>query len=122
MLAAPRARSLRATRRWLSMTAAWSPGDASTVRFGVTVGRRNARRAVDRALVKRVLREASRHAAAALEAVCAARAVRLDVAFRLQSPRKPDAPLSTLAWRRELRAEADALLARLLAHLSALPA
>lgn len=122
VLAAPRAQSLRATRHWLSMTAAWSPSDAPKVRFGVTVGRRNARRAVDRALVKRVLREASRHAAAALDAVCATRTVRLDVAFRLQSARLPGAPPSQLVWRRELRAEADALLARLLRHLAALPA
>lgn len=122
MLGAPRDRALRAARHWLSMTAAWNPAAAPRVRFGITVGRRNARRAVDRALVKRVVREASRHAAAELEAACGARGVQLDVTFRLKAPRPVAAPPSMTVWRRELRTEADALLSRLARHLGGSPA
>lgn len=131
MLAAPRAQSLRVGRHWLSMTAAWTPSDRPAVRFGVTVGRRNARRAIDRALVKRIVREASRHAAPALDATCTRRGWRLDVAFRLKSARAAAAPgtakamamaPSNAAWRRTLRAEADALLERLAQHVAAVPA
>lgn len=122
VLAAPRPQSLRAARHWLSMTAAWSPSECAAVRFGVTVGKRNARRAVDRALVKRILREAGRRAAPNLESACRERHVRLDVAFRLKAARDRDrgpdlASASLKAWRRALRDEADALLERLARHL-----
>jgi hypothetical protein len=107
------------------MTAAWSPGPAPVVRFGITVGKRNARRAIDRALVKRILREAGRHAAPTLERTCASRGLQLDVAFRLKAPRDR-APagkaLSLTAWRRVLRDEADSLLDRLDRHLAQLDA
>lgn len=110
VLAAARARSIRAAARtWVSMNAAWTRSAEPVVRFGFTVGKRNARRAVDRALVKRILREASRHAAAGLERQCAARGVRLDVAFRLKSALGDAAARSTVL-RRALRAEADSLL------------
>lgn len=115
MLAAPRSQSLRAARHWLSMTAAWSPNEQPAVRFGVTVGKRNARRSVDRAVVKRILREAARHAAPALELTCARRELRLDVAFRLKASRDraAEAQPALAVWRRALRDEADALLERL---------
>jgi ribonuclease P protein component len=120
VLAAPRAQALRAARYWLSMTAAWFPGEQATVRFGATVGKRNARRAVDRNLVKRILREAASRAAPALESACAQRGLRLDVSFRLKSSRDRavDGPhASVTEWRRALREEADALLARLARRL-----
>ena len=120
VLAAPRAESLRASRHWLSMTAAWCRADAPSVRFGITVGKRNARRAVDRALVKRIVRESSRHAAPSLEEQCRQRGLRLDVAFRLKSPRAAGEP-SMNAWRGVLRAEADGLLERLHRHVAHLP-
>jgi ribonuclease P protein component len=125
VLAVPRSHGLRAARHWLSMTAAWFPGEQAAVRFGATVGKRNARRAVDRNLVKRVLREAARHAAPQLEAACVQRGLRLDVSFRLKSPRNraADGPgVALAAWRRALREEADALLDRLGRHLAQLDA
>lgn len=124
VLAAPRPNSLRAARHWLSMSAAWSPSDVPSVRFGMTVGKRNARRSVDRALVKRIVREASRHAAAGLETETTARGVRLDVAFRLKAARQPGASgqPSVTAWRRTLRDEADGLLERLRSYVAQLPA
>lgn len=120
VLAAPRSHSLRAARHWLSMTAAWASSEQPAVRFGATVGKRNARRAIDRAVVKRILREAGRHAAPALELACARRGLRLDVAFRLKSSRdrSAEAQPALPAWRRALRDEADALLDRLGRHLA----
>jgi ribonuclease P protein component len=126
----PRSHGLRAARHWLSMTAAWFPGDAPAIRFGATVGKRNARRAVDRNLVKRVLREAARHAAPQLEAACAQRGLRLDVSFRLKSSRDRASAgprvvvVAWAAWRSALREEAGALLDQLgqrLAQLDARP-
>jgi ribonuclease P protein component len=125
VLAAPRSRSLRAARHWLSMTAAWFPGETPAVRFGVTVGRRMVRRAVDRALVKRILREAAWLASPGLAAQSTRRYGRLDVAFRVKVVRGgpgDQPPLSLTAWRRALRAEADALLQRLDRHLTELAA
>jgi len=121
VLAAPRSQGLRAARHWLSMTAAWFPSEQAAVRFGATVGKRNARRAVDRNLVKRILREAARRAAPQLEAACAQRGLRLDVSFRLKSSRDraAEGPRASLTvWRRALREEADALLDRLGRHLA----
>ena len=101
------------------MTAAWSSSEQPGVRFGVTVGKRNARRAIDRAVVKRILREAGRHAAPALELTCARRGLRLDVAFRLKAvrDRAAEGQPALTPWRRVLRDEADALLDRLGRHL-----
>ena len=125
MLAAPRSLALRAARHWLSMTAAWFPSERAVVRFGATVGKRNARRAVDRNLVKRILRESARSAAPRLEAECARRGLRLDVSFRLKASRDRVAdgsPAALTAWRRALREEADALLDRLGRHVAQLDA
>jgi ribonuclease P protein component len=134
VLAATRSHSLRAARLWLSMTAAWSASPTPAVRFGVTVGKRNAKRSIDRALVKRVVREAGRHGAAALESICAERKLRLDVAFRLKARRDAKTNTKTktktktttseiplTAWRRALREEADAMLVRLARHLETVP-
>jgi RNase P protein component len=93
---------------------------AARVRFGVTVGKRNARRAVERALVKRVLREAARHAAPALETAAGAHCV--DVVLRLKQPCPAKAALARPLFKRQLRAEADALLAQLGAALGRRPA
>lgn len=103
------------------MTAAWSSSEQAAVRFGMTVGKRNARRAVDRGLVKRILREAGRAAAPVFERLCTGRRLRLDVAFRLKASRDraEGTVVSLQAWRHALREEADELLARLGRHLSA---
>ena len=133
VLSAPREQSIRSARQMLSINAAWTAagmiGDgAAGVRFGVTVGKRNARRSVDRALVKRVVREACRQRADAFECCAAKASTRIDVALRLRSP-LVDAhgePLSMRVWRRQVRAEADALLQDVLTQvagwLSASPA
>jgi ribonuclease P protein component len=87
----------------------------SGVRFGFTVGRRHARRAVDRVLVKRLLRESARLAAPVLLERARGRSV--DVVMRLRNP-LPDADKMALAdVKRSLRKEADALLGRLVDFL-----
>jgi ribonuclease P protein component len=105
------------------MTAAWFPSEHPTVRFGSTVGKRNARRAVDRNLVKRIVREAARRAVPELEAACLRRGLRLDVSFRLKAARVAGKePTSVTAWRQSLREEAETLLERLGRHLAQLDA
>ena len=68
-------------------------------------------------MVKRVLREAARHAAAPLER--AAPDCRIDAVLRLKNEFPTPERMSLAAFRRALRAEADALLARLVEHVSA---
>ena len=125
LLRAPREQSIRAARRMLSINAAWTAvvaageGTAS-VRFGVTVGKRNARRSVDRALVKRIVREACRQRAVAFECCAAKFAARIDIALRLRSPLVDEQgePLAMRSWRRQVRTEADALLQDVLIQLA----
>jgi ribonuclease P protein component len=123
LLRAAREQSIRATRQMVSINAAWTAagvGDgAACVRFGVTVGKRNARRSVDRALVKRIVREACRQRASAFECCAQKAAARIDLALRLRAP-LVDArgePLAMRSWRRQVRAEADALLQDVLTQL-----
>jgi ribonuclease P protein component len=128
LLRAPRESSIRAERQMLSINTVWVAAasgpvggtKAGDVRFGVTVGKRNARRSVDRALVKRIVREACRHRAAAFEDCAAQGSARIDVALRLKAPlvNEEGAPLAMRAWRRQVRAEADGLLQEVLIRLA----
>lgn len=87
-------------------------GEAVPVRFGFTAARRFARLAVDRNTVKRVMREAARHNLTELDAAAAERQV--DVVLRL----KAAAPAQgRAAWKTQLRAEAESLLAELARRL-----
>jgi RNase P protein component len=83
----------------------------AAVRFGFTVGKRNCRRAVDRAAVKRVLRESARALAAGLDAAAGER--RVDVVVRLKAPVPDRASLPRPQLKKLIRAEADSLLAQL---------
>jgi ribonuclease P protein component len=118
VLGAPREQSIRAARQMLSINVAWTPAGVTGV--GVTVGKRNARRSVDRALVKRIVREACRQRASAFECCAAKTAARIDISLRLRSP-LVDAHGERLAmrsWRRQVRAEAEALLQDVLTQLA----
>jgi len=87
------------------------------VRFGFTVGRRQARRAVQRVMVKRVLREAARHGA---QALCRrARGRTIDLVLRLRSALPDPTQMSLAVLKRSLRAEADSLIAQLERYLDA---
>lgn len=88
------------------------------IRFGLTVAKRLARRSVDRVLVKRILREAARHAAPAIGD--AARAG-LDILLRLKAPLPARTAITRAELKRALRADADAVLTRLHQRLSAVP-
>jgi ribonuclease P protein component len=122
VLRAAREQSIRAARQMLSISAAWTAAgaisdSAASVRFGVTVGKRNARRSVDRALVRRIVREACRQHASAFERCAVPQ--RIDISLRLRSP-LVDAqgePLAMRSWRRQVRTEADALLQDVLTQL-----
>lgn len=122
--AARGARAPRGARRWLAVSCriddAAAAGQARS-RFGLTVPRRLARRAVDRNLVKRVVREAMRAAATALDQAAAAPRgdSRIDIVVRLKAPLAPIAELPRARLKSELRAEADALLAALVRDVRA---
>lgn len=86
------------------------------VRFGLTVGKKMARRSVDRVLVKRILREAARHHAPAL---CTMAPEPLDVVLRLKAPLPAPGSIGVTALKRALRADIDTLLARFGERLAA---
>lgn len=108
------------------MTAAWSADTGpAAARLGLTLSRRMARRAVDRALVKRVVRESFRHAAAALTHAAASSGQRIDFSVRLARTLQPPGhatrpPLTAL--KRALRADADQLFGTAVERLRALQA
>ena len=121
MLAASRATSMRLAGEWLSVTAAWSDALPYGTRLGITVSKRMARRAIDRALVKRIVREAFRLSAPGLERQATAARVRVDISVRMKrpigvpaDPRRPTLP----TWRRALRTEVDHLLGSVEARLA----
>jgi ribonuclease P protein component len=122
VLSARREQSLRGSGRWLAMTAAWTALPAGGARLGLTISKRMARRAIDRALVKRIVREAFRHRITELEQLAAAASVRIDISVRLRrAAGLPDAQRPPLpAWRRELRRDADQLLAEACTRLRGL--
>jgi ribonuclease P protein component len=89
--------------------------EADSVQFGFTVGRRQARRAAQRSLVKRVLREAARNALGTLRPLVADRNV--DIVLRLRSPLPGVDQMGQAELKRCLRTEADSLIAQLARHL-----
>jgi len=95
----------RHAQGWLAMTVRPVPGETTT-RVGITVAKRFARRAVDRACVKRVLREAARAALPALSC-------EWHIVLRLNAVLPDVAALPRAQFKRALRRDADALLARL---------
>jgi len=92
-----------------------SPPTAGAARFGLTVSRRQASRAVARNTVRRVLREAARLQAPALEQALAGASV--DILFRLKAPLPEPAAAGWGIVKAQLRREADSLLEQLLGQL-----
>lgn len=92
------------------------------LRYGITVGKRNARHSTDRSLIKRVLREAARSCAAQLEALLSnassSGVTRVDVVLRLKAPIKLQGMSTRCAAKLALRGEADYLLTALSKQLS----
>lgn len=89
---------------------------ARRVRFGLTVGKRLARRSVDRVMIKRILREAARHSAPGLAAVAA---TDLNIVLRFKAPLPPRESTPRGQLKRALRADADTVLRRLHEKLAA---
>ena len=69
VLSSPRNLSVRCATEHLSLTAIRRDRSetGASVRFGFTVGKANAHRSVDRALIKRILKESARHQRQALQ-------------------------------------------------------
>jgi len=114
--------AIRLSQRWFVLIAkpvATTPAAAAQggrrVRFGLTVGKRLARRSMDRILIKRILREAARHSAPQLDAVAHAD---MDVVLRLKAPLPAPDLLPRGQLKRALRADADAVLKRLAERLT----
>lgn len=134
---------IRLARRWLALQARLEPGapseaasasaatprvpvtaatdrspprSVSSMRIGLTIAKRNARRAVDRARIKRVLREALRAAAPGVQAAAAPHGI--DVVLRLRAPWPAVDPVGHAERARALRAEADQLLVDLVGRLA----
>jgi len=89
----------------------------ASVRFGITVSRHQARRAVARNSVKRVLREAARHGAGQL--LAAAQPQRVAVLLRLKAPLPDPVAATWSAVKAQLRQEADSLIGQLRRQLLA---
>lgn len=97
-----------------------APGE---LRFGVTVGKKNAKRAVDRALVKRILRESARMQAPALLTMLGQRGLGLDVSLRLKTPLAQAGDRTAVrALKRALRADADKLMGQICRRVRKTPA
>lgn len=117
--------SIRLSQRWFVLMAkpvsstdvatAAAPA-AARVRFGLTVGKKMARRSVDRVLVKRILREAARHAA---PDIATAAPSGFDIVLRLKAPLPAREATTRTALKRDLRADADTLLRRFRERLAA---
>jgi len=80
------------------------------LRFGLTVGKINARRSVDRVLIKRILREVARHRAADIESVLS-EDKGIDVTIRLKKKiPKIGIEVSLDGFKKSLGDDADFLL------------
>ena len=110
--------TFRLTSKYFSINAMKFPEEPGRLRFGITVGKRNAHRSVDRALVKRTLREA-RKQAPNLAALLGEQGVGLDVSLRLRVPLKeiPGIDQGVNALKLSLRTDARSLMEALLKRL-----
>lgn len=111
--------TFRLASKFFSVNAMKFPGEPGRLRFGITVGKRNAHRSVDRALVKRTLREAARKQAPNLATLLGEQGVGLDVSLRLRVPLKdiPGIDQGVTALKESLRTDAQALMETLLRRL-----
>lgn len=85
LLRAADAGSIRIGRDSVSLCAQLHK-EGERVRFGFTVGKHNVPRSVDRALVKRVLRECARAVLPHFTALCSEYRVGMDMCLRMRTP------------------------------------
>lgn len=79
-------KTFRVASKYFSCNALMIDEFPGRLRVGITVGKKNSRRSVDRALVKRILREAARKQAPFLVEHLREQGLGLDVSLRLKSP------------------------------------
>lgn len=106
-------RTFRIRSRYFIAQGKWS--DSYRLRVGVTVGKANSPRSVDRALVKRIIREASRQSSNERLKSLSEKALGLDLSIRLCVPLKTIAVPNeqTMLLRRVLRKDVDVLWRKL---------
>lgn len=104
---------IRLSRQWLELKAVLSSGPSSS-NVGLTVGKQFARRAVDRNLIKRVLREAARKSPLTQVVSPPGLFTQKKIVLRLKK-RIPSLSEERCfdAFKRELREDADRLLCQL---------
>lgn len=109
----------RASAAYFSATALQRPNVVGNLRIGITVGKKNAHRSVDRALVKRTLRETARKQAPYLIALLCDTGVGLDVSLRLKMPLSTvkGREIGVKALKQALRRDAEKLLEKLAKRL-----
>ena len=112
--------SFRLTSKFFSANAQKFVEHQGRLRFGITVGKKNAHRSVDRALVKRILREAARQQAPDLVARLSELGVGLDVSLRLRVPLNsvPGRDQGVRALRAELGRDAELLVSQVSRRLN----
>ncbi|MDO5530433.1 ribonuclease P protein component [Sutterella sp.] len=92
-------------------------GEAARIRVGVTVGKRNAPLSVDRAIVKRALREAARQRLPELRRMLGDEGIGLDVSLRLKAGLKTIGAPSRLRLKKALHADAAELIDSVVARV-----
>lgn len=104
---------IRLSRQWLELKAVLSSGSSSS-NVGLTVGKQYARRAVDRNLIKRILREAARKSPLTQVVSPPGLFTQKKIVLRLKK-RIPSLSEERCfgAFKRELREDADRLLCQL---------
>lgn len=114
--------TFRLTSKYFSVNAMKSTERVHTLRFGITVGKKNAHRSVDRALVKRILREAARKQAPALICLLNEKSLGLDVSLRLRAPLKSVSghEQGVTAMKANLQSDVEQLMQALLSRVSCL--
>lgn len=121
VLSSPKQEQVRSFSNFFAVAAIKTP-NTGVVRFGLTVGKHNARLSVERALVKRLLREASRKKRQTIQKFLENKDFGLDVSLRLKGRLpvcEPDG-LSKQARKVLLRDDIDKLYFHFLRKLSSI--
>ncbi|MBQ8829182.1 MAG: ribonuclease P protein component [Burkholderiaceae bacterium] len=104
---------LRLCNHWFELKVRKTTAVAG-VRFGFTVGKVNAKRSVDRVLIKRILRESARNRIPVFSVLCRNENMGIDISLRLKRKfPKIDGNTSLDAVKKDMRSAVDSLLLKL---------
>ncbi len=109
--------SLRFSNEWFEARSMMTDSGLG-IRFGFTVGKVNAKRSVDRVLVKRVLREAARQQIPVFSSLTRDENSGFDISLRLKKRFRGNGVESLPEVKKEMRKSADEVLARLYSALA----